>query len=200
MIFRRQLNTPAAYHTFVKRALIGRLPFIALMGVLCFHFAQPVLARAEDGQRQIDIGRYVLTAMGDGRWLVTDRQTGDTRVVREQQTGTVGREDRDRSRVGDRSRLGRVWREEESGWTGLWKRRGDSNVFDAVWTGPGRVTGTLDIQFDGPDRVIIDRVYSSDGSKCRYTGRISGGGGLRVSGSYRCGNGSLLSWSATIDD
>ena len=211
MIFRQQDYRQAAHRASAKRAPIWRLPVFALLGLLCLHFAQPVPARADDrsswgdGQRQIDIGRYVLTSMGDGRWLVLDKQTGDTRTVREQQASATDRGwgDRDRSRDGDRdgaNRLGRVWREQESGWNGLWKRRGDTNVFDAVWTGPGRVTATLEIKFDGPNKVKIERRNSSDGNNCRYSGEFGGSfGGLRVSGSYRCGNGPQVPWSATIE-
>ncbi len=213
MIFRRQI-TRAAHRTAVARALNWQAPVFALLGVLCFHFAQP--ARADDrstwgnggGQRQIDIGRYVLTSMGDGRWLVLDRQSGDTRVVREQPAGASDQNwggDQSQAPDGDRGRgdrLGRVWREQESGWSGLWRRRGDTNVFDAEWTGPGRVTATLVIKLDGPDKVKIERRNSSDGNSCHYAGRFSGGGaygGLTVSGDYRCGNGPLMPWSATID-
>jgi len=197
MIFRRHRGLPFPHHG--SKAVIRRLPFVALMGILCLPLAQPT--RAEEGTRQIDLGRYVLTSMDGGRWLVTDRQTGETRIVREQWANTMGSNrggDHDRARAGDRSNiLGRVWRENESGWNGLWRRRGDSNIFDAEWTGPGRVTGTLDIQFDGPDRVTIERIRSSNGDSCRYTGQISGGG--RVSGTYRCGNSNLMPWSATIE-
>jgi hypothetical protein len=208
MIFRQQDYTQRTHRKSAKRALIWRLPVFVLLGLLCFNFTGPTPARAQDrgdGQRQIDIGRYVLTSMGDGRWLVTDRQTGDTRVVREQWTSGSDQSwggDHDRSRDSDRDRLGRVWREQESGWSGLWRRRGDTNVFDAVWTGPGRVTATLEINFDGPDKVKIERRNSSDGNNCHYAGRFSGGssfGGLTVSGNYRCGNGPLVPWSATIE-
>jgi hypothetical protein len=213
MIFRRQDNGQKAHRAAVTRALSWQLPLFALLGVLCFHFAQP--ARADDranrdngDQRQIDIGRYLLTSLGDGRWLVLDRQSGDTRIVREQFAGASDQNwggDQNQSHDGDRGhgdRLGRVWREQEAGWSGLWRRRGDTNVFDAVWTGPGRVTATLEIKLDGPDKVKVERRNSSDGNSCHYAGRFSGdgpGGDLSISGQYRCGNGPLMPWSATID-
>ncbi|MDE2164668.1 MAG: hypothetical protein KGL56_08095 [Alphaproteobacteria bacterium] len=213
MIFHRQQNSQAVRRASMMRALRWQVPVLALLGALCFHFAQP--AHADDrsnwdngGQRQIDIGRYLLTSMGDGRWLVLDRQSGDTRIVREQPASTSDQNwsgDQNHSRDGDHGRgdrLGRVWREQEAGWSGLWRRRGDTNVFDAVWTGPGRVTATLEIKFDGPDKVKVERRDSSDGNSCHYAGRFSDGGpggGLSVSGQYRCGHGPLMPWSATID-
>ncbi|MBU6299900.1 MAG: hypothetical protein KGJ79_15815 [Alphaproteobacteria bacterium] len=215
MIFRRQDGVQAARRTAATRTLAWGVAVFALLGVLCLHFAQP--ARADDrsswannGQRQIDLGRYLLTSMGDGRWLVLDRQDGDTRIVREQPANTSDQDQNqnwggDRSQSGDRGpgdRLGRVWHEQEAGWSGLWRRRGDSGVFDAVWTGPGQVTATLEIKLDGSRKVKIERRNSSDGANCHYAGVFSDGGSygqLGVSGQYRCGDGPLLPWSATID-
>ncbi len=201
----------ASYRIAAKWVSFRRQALIASLAVFGFLVMQPVQAQNHsswdegDGQRQIDIGRYVLTSTGDGRWLVTDRQTGDTRVVREQRTGSTDHGWGDRSRDNERSRfsLGRVWREQESGWSGLWRRRGDTNVFDAVWTGPGRVTATLEIRFEGNDGIKIERRNSSDGVNCHYSGRISDGpshGRRMISGTYRCGNGGIIPWSATIED
>lgn len=33
--------------------------------------------------------------------------------------------------------LGIEWHVQEDGWSGVWRRRGSSNTFDARWTMPG---------------------------------------------------------------
>jgi hypothetical protein len=96
-------------------------------------------------------------------------------------------------------RLGTVWYETEGAYHGVWTRRGNSNVFDAVWTyGSRRITGVLTIYLDG-DRVTIYRHNGSDGYEYNYTGilsadetgvqgRVSGGPFVRVA------------WNATITE
>jgi hypothetical protein len=54
--------------------------------------------------------------------------------------------------------LGRVWEETEGGWRGTWTRRGDSNVFDAAWTGPnGEKAGDILTMTLNGNRVTIRR-------------------------------------------
>lgn len=91
--------------------------------------------------------------------------------------------------------LGNRWVVEESGWRGIWTRRGNSNVFDGRWTRPGAtpVTAVLRMQQQG-NQVRIERRNSSDGNDCTYTGRIEG---RRVTGNYTCEQGGGT-WSATI--
>ncbi len=89
-------------------------------------------------------------------------------------------------------RLGTVWYEREGCYNGVWTRRGDSNVFDAVWTcGDSRVTAILTIQIRG-NRVYVQRRYGSEGGDLDYRGNLSSDG-TRVSGTYTAGY-----WEATI--
>jgi FkbM family methyltransferase len=90
-----------------------------------------------------------------------------------------------------RDPLGSVWIEEESGWDGVWTRRGRSNVFDAVWTKNGlRIEAVLSIAMDG-DQVTLTREASSDGAEnMTYFGTMNG---RRISGKYSGGR-----WSALI--
>jgi FkbM family methyltransferase len=90
-----------------------------------------------------------------------------------------------------RDPLGAVWIEEESGWAGVWTRRGRSELFDAVWTKNGkRMEAVLRIRIDG-DLVTLTRKGSSHGADdMTYLGTKDGS---RVSGSYPGGR-----WSAVI--
>ncbi|QGQ48709.1 hypothetical protein E6W99_25415 [Metabacillus sediminilitoris] len=91
--------------------------------------------------------------------------------------------------------LGTRWDEEESGWRGVWTRRGNSNIFDARWTRPGATPVTAVLRMQQQDNnVRIERRNSSDGNNCDYTGRIEG---RRVTGNYTCDQGGGT-WSATI--
>lgn len=82
-------------------------------------------------------------------------------------------------------RLGRQWRETESGWQGVWTRRGNSSVFEARWgSGPGAVAAVLTISLAG-NRVTIQRRSSTDGNDCDYTGTIAVDG-VTVQGTYTC--------------
>lgn len=93
--------------------------------------------------------------------------------------------------------LGREWHEQEGSWTGVWRRRGNSNIFDARWTMPGAqpITAVLTINRSG-NFVTVQRRNSSDGNECDYTGNI-GPDGRTVTGTYRCTQGGG-SWRATI--
>lgn len=93
--------------------------------------------------------------------------------------------------------LGVEWREQEDGWTGVWRRLGNSNIFDARWTMPGAqdITAVLTINiFDSNVQVL--RRNSSDGNDCNYTGTIAADG-RTVTGTYLCTRGGG-SWRATI--
>lgn len=82
-------------------------------------------------------------------------------------------------------RLGRQWRETESGWQGVWIRRGNSHVFDARWgSGPGAVAAVLTMSLAG-SKVTIQRRRSTDGNDCDYTGTIAADG-VTVQGTYTC--------------
>lgn len=94
-------------------------------------------------------------------------------------------------------RLGRRWNVQEDGWTGVWTRRGNSNVFDGRWTQPGQrdITAVLSIYLQG-NNVRIERRNSSDGNNCEYRGTLSNDG-RTASGQFTCDRGGG-SWRATI--
>lgn len=93
--------------------------------------------------------------------------------------------------------LGVEWHEQGGGWSGLWRRRGNSNIFDARWTMPGAqdITAVLTINITG-NQVRVLRRNSSDGNNCDYTGTLSSDR-RTVTGTFRCTQGGG-SWSATI--
>ncbi|MEK5059780.1 hypothetical protein BK126_27050 [Paenibacillus sp. FSL H7-0326] len=97
----------------------------------------------------------------------------------------------------ERPRLGRVWYEQEDGWSGVWTRRGNSNIFDARWTMQGAqdITAVLTINISG-NNVQVLRRNSSDGNNCTYTGTLAADG-RTVTGTYTCTQGGG-SWRATI--
>jgi hypothetical protein len=90
--------------------------------------------------------------------------------------------------------LGSRWSEEENGWRGEWVRRGNSNIFDATWTGSGTVRAVLTISISG-DVVSVSRQNASDTNNCQYQGVLRG---RSVSGTYQCVSGGGQ-WSATIE-
>lgn len=94
-------------------------------------------------------------------------------------------------------RLGRRWEEQEGGWTVIWTRRGNSNVFDGRWKQAGQpdVTAVLTIYIQG-NNVQVERRNSSDGNNCDYRGTLSADG-RTVSGQFTCNRGGG-SWRATI--
>ncbi|MEK4149733.1 hypothetical protein NST02_22055 [Robertmurraya sp. FSL W8-0741] len=91
--------------------------------------------------------------------------------------------------------LGRWWQVEEGAWSGVWTRRGNSNVFDARWTRQGATPITAVMTVNVHDRFVsISRRNSSDGNDCQYVGIIEGN---RVRGTNVCIRGGGT-WSATI--
>lgn len=89
----------------------------------------------------------------------------------------------------NRLRTSPVWDETESGWTGVWTRRGGSATFDAIWTTPrgDRANAILTMNARG-NRVTILR-QDSRGGTCNYTGDLRPD--MRtVVGTYSC------SWAA----
>ena len=95
--------------------------------------------------------------------------------------------------------LGRRWNiVGAGGWTAVWTRRGNSNTFDGVWTGPRgqRETTVVTVTIDGRN-VTANRTQSSDGFLCRYTGQVASDG-VTVRGNARCGNNNTFGWNATI--
>jgi hypothetical protein len=94
--------------------------------------------------------------------------------------------------------LGAVWNESENGWSGVYTRRGASNVFDAVWTlGASRVTAILTMTQTGPNTVSIYRQDTSDTMEVDYTGSIAHDGSVTGSGKVR-GTGFAFNWTATV--
>lgn len=81
--------------------------------------------------------------------------------------------------------LGTRWEESESGWNGVWIRRGETNTFDATWTqGGSTVNATLTITING-NQVSVNRPNASDGNNCTYTGTLDASG-TNVTGTYSC--------------
>ena len=97
-------------------------------------------------------------------------------------------------------KLGTVWYETEGEYNGVWTRRGNSNVFDAVWRHGDKgewVSAVLTIHIFG-NSVNIKRRHSSDGADFNYTGTLSQDG-TRVTGTeYRIGAKIGSPWSAVI--
>jgi hypothetical protein len=95
--------------------------------------------------------------------------------------------------------LGTRWEDRVLDWTGVWTRRGESNVFDAVFTDPdvGRVTAVLTVNIDGR-YVTAQRRQDSTGNDCDYMGLIAPDG-RTVEGASKCIQvEELLRWNATI--
>jgi TPR repeat protein len=95
-------------------------------------------------------------------------------------------------------RVGRVWKEEESGWTGVWTRRGTSSTFDAHWTHPGQstVAATLSMVLSA-NKVTINRT-DINGGQWVYQGTIAADFGS-VSGTYApYGKSDNWTWHASI--
>jgi len=89
--------------------------------------------------------------------------------------------------------LGSVWEEVEGGWKGTWTRRGDSNIFDAAWTGPNgeKARDTLTMSVNGNQVTIRRRNLPNH----VYTGTIGADG--HVSGTAHDGR-SAGTWKAII--
>jgi hypothetical protein len=94
--------------------------------------------------------------------------------------------------------IGLQWIVGESGWLGIWTRRGQTNVFDAVWVaGDARIAAEMTVQLAG-NQVTVIRRKSTDGNDCTYTGTISADGQM-IYGSYGCTNyPGPYPWSAMI--
>ncbi|NQU58519.1 MAG: hypothetical protein HQ513_14905 [Rhodospirillales bacterium] len=95
--------------------------------------------------------------------------------------------------------LGSVWSVKAEGHIGTWKRRGGSNLFDAIWDRyTRRVTTLVEVNIQGK-RVTAQRKQSSDGYLCSYVGNLSADG-RSVSGTYTCPTYSnrQYRWSASI--
>ena len=115
------------------------------------------------------------------------------------------------AQAGAFAKLGRRWAStSELGWSGVWTRRGNSNVFDATYTHPqhGRVTATLTIDIDARNNVFIRRTDISStkrppgwapGKTCTYRGKMDAAGKV-VTGTTSC-DWALgpFRWSARID-
>ena len=94
--------------------------------------------------------------------------------------------------------LGSSWQESENGWSGIWTRRGSSDVFDGVWTSGGTpVTAVLTMTRTGPATVSIYRKDTSDIDEVDYTATIARDGSVTGSGKVRR-TGLNFTWSARI--
>lgn len=99
--------------------------------------------------------------------------------------------------------LGILWKEAESGWTGTWRRRGDSNVFDARWERAGfrPIEQILTMTLSGNTVTIFRQDPNVAGNNCTYQGTV-GSDGVTVTGEYTCNDrGNRIGpvpWTATI--
>ena len=98
--------------------------------------------------------------------------------------------------------LGKIWQEtEDKGWRGVFTRRGDSNIFDAIWTRKKaeKVTGVLMMHRLGY-KVLIESHQQSNGLKWDYEGTISEDS-RKVSGTFwpTGSPGKTLQWEAIIE-
>ena len=92
--------------------------------------------------------------------------------------------------------LGKVWYEKEGPWEGTWTRRGDTNVFDAVWKNPQGEEIRDEVTFEsvtGRDIVLFRK-----GTQGRYRGQLSDDG-LKVEKGSADWFAPTDSWSATIE-
>ena len=99
-------------------------------------------------------------------------------------------------------RLGRVWREkEDKGWEGLYTRRGNSSLFDAIWTRKEseKVKGVLIVHLSG-NKAFIESRQQSNGRELDYEGTISEDS-RTISGTFwpPGSTGPILRWEATIE-
>lgn len=93
---------------------------------------------------------------------------------------------------------GNKWNEEEADWKSVWVRRGNSNVFDANYTGPdGQHATTVNtVTVDG-NSVFVKRTSSTDNNLCSYSGTIAADG-VTIVGTYICPRGGTRTWRARI--
>lgn len=93
--------------------------------------------------------------------------------------------------------LGTVWSQSENGWSGVWTRRGDTNVFDGVWTqGSSRHLGTMTITVGSNGAV---RIYRRDGNgiEVDYVGTMNARGQVNGTAKVRQ-TGVRYAWTATV--
>lgn len=100
------------------------------------------------------------------------------------------------------SNLGTMWLEEETGWIGIWKRRGLSNIFDATWSKAveNDFHSILTIHREG-NEVYIVRKDNGDGDKTSFTyrGTVTAGTDTQtVVGDFFGANGTTHKWKASI--
>jgi hypothetical protein len=142
------------------------------------------------------------TARLDARWLGAERVLKEGREGARQEYVDVVREFERKGTSAGSSDCGSGvrWNESESGWKGDWKRRGDTNTFDATWTKGGeRVTAMLTVTINGSS-VTVERPNASDSNSCTYTGTIGSDGKTIANGTYTCTQfpGQKFTWAATI--
>ena len=116
--------------------------------------------------------------------------------------GDIVKPDYPDGKVTSKCGLGERWDETEVGWTGVWIRRGKSNVFDAQWTLGGRKEkAMLTISIHG-NTVVVKRQQSSGfsfaGQECTYKGTLAADN-VTVTGTYSCAwAAGPFNWQATI--
>lgn len=95
-------------------------------------------------------------------------------------------------------RLGARWQVSEQDGSGVWIRRGNSNVFDGQWSLPGQpdIQGVLEMNIDDRN-VRIRRTDNFTNLRCEYRGQISRDG-RSAQGWVSCNNGPRMNWNATI--
>jgi phosphopantetheinyl transferase len=98
--------------------------------------------------------------------------------------------------------LGKVWRKKEvNGWEGLHTRRGDSTLFDAIWTRKEseKVTGVLIMHLSG-NKVFIEHRHQSNGREFDSEGTISEDSRTLSGTFWPAGSTApILRWKATIE-
>lgn len=94
--------------------------------------------------------------------------------------------------------LGNVWTVEESGWHGEWRRRDNTNQFDATWTsGPNKFTSLITVEING-DKVKAHRRDNQGGYECTYEGTLDQDT-RKIVGADVCPNVGFVKWEATIN-
>lgn len=100
--------------------------------------------------------------------------------------------------------LGRTWIESEDGWSGIWKRQGDTRFFDAEWHKPGStivITSTLKIYIVAAEVRVFRHDNDTPDSSCVYQGTLDRET-MKVTGFYSCDwtVGIDIPWEATITE
>jgi hypothetical protein len=91
---------------------------------------------------------------------------------------------------------GKVWHEREGSFKGTWTRRGDTNVFDAVWTDDAghEVKSEVTLESVVGRTVVLFRKDLGG----RYTGTLSDDGRLVIEGTVSWSNAPEVRWTASI--